>query len=348
MQAKEVSEMLDSAVASGEWLPEGLESVGRCPVCGSSTPSILHSGMRDRLFQSPGVWQLLRCGGCNVAWLDPRPTPETIGMAYQRYFTHAGETDIHARRMSPQRRLFLRTATLAGRPWWRCFLGPLIRLATLSPGIGGLIRTELRHVPWPKPGQRLLDFGCGNGEFLLFARAIGWQAIGIDADVGAVAMARSRGLSVLQGGIEALEDGLGRFDGITLAHVIEHVHDPVELLRRCHDLLAPGGWLWLETPNLDSQGHLRYEATWRGLEPPRHLVLFTRDSLAQVLRKAGFVGPPLEMPWRPLCQSIWGMSESLAGGSRQDLKRYVVEAEQRARIDPNVREFISWRVLKSR
>jgi len=83
------------------------------------------------------------------------------------------------------------------------------------------------------------------------------------------------------------------------------------------------------------------------LEPPRHLVIFTQNSLAQALRKAGFADLPQDMPWRPLCRRIWGISESLAGDLGQDLERYVAEAEQRARIDPKIREFISWRMHKS-
>lgn len=330
-----------------EWLQEGLESLEHCPVCGSESRSMLYDGLRDRLYHAPGTWRLLRCGDCGAAYLNPRPTSETIGIVYRGYFTHEEETKKYLKNMSPQRRFFLHATTLADKPGWRFFIRPAIQLASIFPVIGRLIKAELRYLPKPESGQKLLDFGCGNGEFLLFARAMGWQTMGIDADAEAVATARSRGLSVIQGGIEALEEGLGYFDGITLSHVIEHVHDPIELLRRCHALLAPGGWLWLETPNLDSQGHLRYGANWRGLEPPRHLVLFTRKSLAVALRKAGFVDPLEEMPWHPLCRPIWKTSESLAGSKDQNLKEHIAEAERRARIDPEVREFISWRVFKN-
>ncbi len=340
-----MNEMPLSGNPETDWPRGGLESPGKCPVCRGATQSMLHGDIRDRLFDAPGKWRLLRCGDCGAAWLDPRPTPQTIGRAYQQYFTHAGETDAHMRRMTLQRRLFLRTAAHAAHPRMRFLVRLLIRSAAAMPAIGGPIRIELRQVPWPKPGQRLLDFGCGNGEFLLFARAIGWQVTGIDTDAEAVVTARSRGLPVQQGGVEALEKRLGSFDGITLSHVIEHVHDPIDLLRRCHDLLAPGGWLWLETPNLDSQGYVRYGEDWRGLEPPRHLVLFTRASLVQALRNTGFVDVE-EMPWRPLCRRIWEASERLADAMGQELKRLVADAERRARVDPKVREFISWRVRK--
>lgn len=79
-----------------------------------------------------------------------------------------------------------------------------------------------------------------------------------------------------------------RFDVITLNHVIEHVSDPIELLRSCYRLLKLGGQLWLQTPNIDSLGSRRYGRHWRGLEPPRHLVLFDPVSLRSALHQAGF------------------------------------------------------------
>jgi len=66
------------------------------------------------------------------------------------------------------------------------------------------------------------------------------------------------------------------------------VYDPLETLRRCRELLVPGGRLWLQTPNVDSRGHAVFGAAWRGLEPPRHLVLFSREALADLLGRAGF------------------------------------------------------------
>jgi SAM-dependent methyltransferase len=95
-------------------------------------------------------------------------------------------------------------------------------------------------------------------------------------------------LNVLQGGIEQFNNDESLFDVITLSHVIEHLHDPVKVLKACHRLLKPTGRLWLETPNIDSLGHRQYMENWRGLEPPRHLVLFNRQSLAQALLGTGF------------------------------------------------------------
>jgi SAM-dependent methyltransferase len=95
-------------------------------------------------------------------------------------------------------------------------------------------------------------------------------------------------VDVRQGGVEAWADMRNSFHAITMSHVIEHVHDPRELLTRSFELLKPGGQLYVETPNIDALGHSSFKRSWRGLEPPRHLILFNGDSLVGLLREIGF------------------------------------------------------------
>ena len=71
-------------------------------------------------------------------------------------------------------------------------------------------------------------------------------------------------------------------------HVIEHLHDPVDTLRHCWKILKPGGHITVITPNYGSSGHELYGPDWFALDPPRHLVLFTEDSLRRTLESFGF------------------------------------------------------------
>ncbi|WP_255305494.1 methyltransferase domain-containing protein [Acidithiobacillus ferrivorans] len=70
--------------------------------------------------------------------------------------------------------------------------------------------------------------------------------------------------------------------------MIEHVHDPLAAFREAFRVLKPGGAIWLATPNLESFGHARFGSDWRGLEPPRHLVLFTGHSMEKAMINTGF------------------------------------------------------------
>ena len=115
---------------------------------------------------------------------------------------------------------------------------------------------------------------------------VGWESV-LTSMQKAVKEARSYGLDARLGDINVI-DSSERFDFITLSHVLEHVYDPVELLRSCYGLLNDGGVLWLETPNIESMGYAYYKSSWRGLEPPRHITLFNIKSLSKVMLKAGF------------------------------------------------------------
>ncbi|HEX4349274.1 MAG TPA: class I SAM-dependent methyltransferase, partial [Verrucomicrobiae bacterium] len=86
------------------------------------------------------------------------------------------------------------------------------------------------------------------------------------------------------------------FDAITMTHVIEHLHDPMDTLRRCWKLLKPGGQITVTTPNLNSRGHQIFGADWLALDPPRHLILFTEASLRMAMENCGFA---VSRPPRP-------------------------------------------------
>jgi len=182
---------------------------------------------------------------------------------------------------------------------------------------------DFRHLPRATPGGRLLDVGCGSGDFLVTAKSCGWNAFGIDTDSNAVRYASSRGLDVKVGGIEHLEASGERFDVITLSHVLEHLHDPRSTLAGCLRLLKPGGRLWLETPNALALGHEVFGSAWRGLECPRHLVLFNRDNLFKLLAELGFervATLPRQSALRPLFKESLALAEGRPLGSRRRIK----------------------------
>jgi SAM-dependent methyltransferase len=178
-------------------------------------------------------------------------------------------------------------------------------LARLLPPLGWPVDATYRYLPRRRPSeeQRVLDIGCGNGDWLALIQETGWQAGGVEPDAIAAAQARDRGFDV-RSSVEDWLDSPGSFDFVTMSHVIEHVHDPISLLRAAYDLLRPGGRIFLATPNIDAIGHSLYGRHWRGLEPPRHLVLFNRTSLSAALSRAGFSRvsfPRRFYPFKEMC-----------------------------------------------
>ncbi len=265
----------------------------QCILCGGEGNTI-YSGQRDRLFGTAGVWNLKICSNreCGLIWLDPMPIREDIGKAYANYYTHKAVDS------SRRTGLLKRIRALAQRGYWanryhyeagsHPFLARTLgRVLSLSPIHRRETDAWVRCLP-AVPQGRLLDVGCGSGEWLLAMRQRGWTVEGVDFDDGAVKLARQMGLKVECGSLEEQNYPDDYFDAVTLNHVIEHVPDPVRTLAECRRILKPKGKLILFTPNNASLGHRIFKEYWRGLEPPRHLHIFSMKSMHRALVRAGF------------------------------------------------------------
>lgn len=235
----------------------------------------------------PGTWEIRRCTSCGLFWPDPMPSPDEIGALYDAYYTHDGDGE----------ESFLERAVVRGIPSVRMgypeppatdFLER--SLARALAWIGPLREVAEHAVMWLPVSRRgrLLDVGCGAGDFLTRMSDFGWRVTGVEPDEKArtAASARLRGATVVGDLFDpALEPA--SFDALTLAHVIEHVADPEATLRRCAELLAPGGLLVCVTPNTGSLGARSFGAAWLHWDPPRHLHLFEPANLSKLVQQVG-------------------------------------------------------------
>jgi SAM-dependent methyltransferase len=109
----------------------------------------------------------------------------------------------------------------------------------------------------------------------------------VDIDEKAGEMAEQAGHRYFCGRIEDFESDT-KFDFVLMLNLIEHVKDPVTVLRKIRDLTSDDGIILIKTPNYDSlDGRLFRNQYWGGLHCPRHWVLFTPESFRRAVERAG-------------------------------------------------------------
>lgn len=296
----------------GEWPPDGLESVERCPACGEAARALLHDVLTDRTYMlAPGLWRLFRCRRCSCAYLDPRPNERTVHLAYGDYYEGAVPPDTSDEQTGWRRlRRAVRNGYLNSRYGYR--LAPASRLGslliTLLPAYRQKADELVRHLH-ARPGRpRVLDVGCGEGDFLAEMQALGWAVEGVEPSSGGAAVARARGVPVIEStlaGVSLLDASL---DAVTFRLVFEALPEPVAALEACREALKPGGVLWIASPNLESEAHRVFGPAWILLDPPRHVVLHSRRSLVRLLSRVGFEVEAV----RPSRQAVWSFRLSAA------------------------------------
>lgn len=300
-----------------------------CLICGSNG-RLLCENQHDRLFTAPGLWSLMLCPECDLIWLNPQPISEEIGSLYKTYYTHNVTNN---RPKFAKLKKFLSNSIIAAE------LG-YTELANSK------IQRVLGHIlSWARPIKEiavlsvgsldghnkgtLLEIGCGSGAFLARMRELGWDVVGVEPDADAVTVARrSFGLNIYHGALQNIDFHDNNFDAIIMHHVIEHLSDPIDTLQECHRVLKPGGRLIIVTPNIRSIGHRLFKETWRGLEVPRHLFLFSPRSLKICAEMAGFHVKMLKTTAQS-ARGIWAESRfiqkngALPDGSTQLISLYL-------------------------
>lgn len=150
-------------------------------------------------------------------------------------------------------------------------------------------RAKLAWVTRFAPRGRLLDVGANVGTFVHHARDR-FDAIGIEPNAATVAWANAHtGAPVELGSILTDRPGYaGRFDAITLFDVIEHLEDPAAALRQCRRYLAPGGRLFVTTPDMGSVGARLLGRHWYYIDVEQHISMFSTANLTRLLAAHGF------------------------------------------------------------
>lgn len=228
-----------------------------CPWCENPTEKTVLE-LKD-YFLSQEDFQIMECPHCGLRFTTPRPNPEVIGKYYQSedYYSHQKNN----KGLVPRIYEFVKSFNIKHKA---------------SMAIGGLA-----------PG-RLLDIGCGVGDFLVQVKKHGWEVQGIELSDDAKNIAEQRlGFRPKGPSDYALFEDHS-FDVISLWHVLEHIDDLHFQTKEILRLLKPGGRLIIALPNFQSFDCQYYKEKWAAWDVPRHLNHFAPDVLRKMFNSIGF------------------------------------------------------------
>lgn len=162
------------------------------------------------------------------------------------------------------------------------------RLQRLSVEYG--LRKRCRAVTRYKRSGSLLEIGCGPGLFLDAMRRRGsWQLKGVEVSELAARIAQERlALDVFHGPLEDAKYPDQSFDVVVMWDVLEHVHAPKETLFEIKRILASDGLLVCRVPLLNGWDRRLFGPYWAGWDAPRHLTVFSMNTLTAMLAQTGF------------------------------------------------------------
>jgi len=203
-----------------------------------------------------GGYKMYRCTACRAAFVHPMPDDLTLKRFYDDFHKSTG----------------------AGG-WYDEIED---RMRDDFPAKVALIQKE-------GAAARLLDVGCGKGFFVKACADRGIDAVGVDLSETGVNYAKETlKVQAITGSLHDLKPTLGLFDVVTFWATIEHLSDPIRMLRDIYDVLKPGGRLFCDTGIGDDWLDRLLPGVAQWYDPPQHLFVFSRGGMIKAMEAAGF------------------------------------------------------------
>lgn len=230
------------------------KAVANCIYCQTSSKHVLYP--TTDIFGD--TYKVCSCPNCQAIFLWPQPSVEQLARAYDD--SYYGEQDTK--------------------------FNPLIErvLDFFRSKRANIIK---RFVNAP---AKVLDIGCGNGNFLQYVQQKGnYDIYGIELPGKAAKRATQiPNIKLKEGQLETDDFPANYFDAITLFHVFEHLSKPQETLHTIRKILKPGGICIISFPNIDSWQSRWFKGKWLHLDPPRHLFFFKPEDFVALMNDLGF------------------------------------------------------------
>ncbi len=234
----------------------------RCPICSSTARQDQKSYLELALNQAPKPYEIFHCKGCGLRWMSPHPTPDDYQTIYDSSY-YESEQEMGGSYREEKLELLPCYSNLAKR--------------FQSFGIT----------------SKLLDIGCGTGDFLISAQEHGISGTGVEPSRHACQQAAAAGLTVHEGTLSDLSPDNGPYAAVHCSHVLEHVPDAHAFIEQIKDITQPGAPVYIEVPIqfdglLDMINRLRRQQRRYSDHSIHHHYFFTPKAIKQLLTAHGF------------------------------------------------------------
>lgn len=248
-----------------------------CPICGSSKKTIHYKDISS--WEYKGIYRLSRCSKCGLVFQTPRVKSQDAGLYYQSVKYWGANLSNSSKKQTDIRNNFQRYKQVYKR------------YNKMEPG-------------------KVLDIGCGTGEFLYWFKKRDWQALGTDISSNPLTYAKKAlGLEVIQGDLLEINLKGKSFDLISMMHVFEHLYSPVESLKKISKILKDSGELIITIPNHQSLGRILFGVNWLQYQPGRHLFYYTPQTIRKILSLCEF--EVLEVEFWTKKDSLYSIFQSI-------------------------------------
>lgn len=180
------------------------------------------------------------------------------------------------------------------------------------------LRGKKRLVGKISNGKRILDYGCGTGDFLSVMNKAGWSTTGYEPSQKAREEASRKNIQELWGNENQIT---GPYDIITLWHVLEHTSNPKETVTILKQKLSKGGTIIIAVPNYKSFDAEMYKDFWAGYDVPRHLWHFSEKSISNLADSVGLTIQRI-LPMKLDAYYVSLLSEKYRNSGKQSLSTY--------------------------
>jgi SAM-dependent methyltransferase len=232
-----------------------------CDVCGANKNKNIFQG-RDYIFGRKELYSIVRCNGCGLIYLNPRPTADSIKRLYEENYTPSGRPYILPKTETSRLRILLKKI-------WHLY-------------IKGYNDDLIKRMQ-----GKILDIGCRSGDFLLSVKNK-CEAYGVEVNPVDAKYCNEAGLNVFCGILEDADFEDDFFDAIVLSHVMEHLPSPKKTLGEIYRILKPGGKVYILCPNPESYGKRIFGRYWYGWHIPFHFYSFTVKTIKNLTDEVGF------------------------------------------------------------